>query len=104
VDRSVRIGALAGVVAPALLATVFVGLTIAERGFLDRAGWSPIHRRRVEWPSLLALVDGISSKVAVTERSGKDEPNLRGRYAPTRFTCAARPSLKQTRTASVRLT
>jgi hypothetical protein len=46
-------GAVAGIVAPVLLAAVFIALTLVERGFLHRAGWSAIRRTEVEWPSLL---------------------------------------------------
>lgn len=32
---------------------MFTGLTLGERGFLERSGWSALHRTPVEWPSLL---------------------------------------------------
>src|SRR5438105_5695916 len=55
VQPSVRVRSLAGGVAPPLFVAVLVALTMAERGFLHRVGWSPVHRTKVEWPSLLAL-------------------------------------------------
>lgn len=44
---------MAGLAAAALLAVVFVVLSLVERGFLARVGWSSIRRTSVEWPSLL---------------------------------------------------
>jgi hypothetical protein len=46
---------MVGGLAPALFLVVLVVLTVAERDFLRRAGWSAVHRTPVEWPSLLAL-------------------------------------------------
>lgn len=53
--RNLILGALAGVLAPLVLVVVLVVVTAAERPYLDRIGWSAIHRTAVEWPSLLAL-------------------------------------------------
>lgn len=50
-----RLGILAGAVTPPLLATVFVALTIAQRAFLERLGWSPVRETAVAWPSVLAI-------------------------------------------------
>jgi hypothetical protein len=47
------VGAAVGILAPTLLAVVFVVLSIVERGFLHEVGWSAIRRTDVEWPSLL---------------------------------------------------
>lgn len=48
-------GAGGGVVAPLLLAVVFLALTLTQLGFLREVGWSAIRRTDVEWPSLLEL-------------------------------------------------
>lgn len=50
-----RVGVVAGVGAPCLLAVVFVVLTLVQRSFLERGGWSALHRSAVEWPSVLEL-------------------------------------------------
>jgi len=55
VQPSVRVRLLAGGLTPPLFVAVLVVLTVAERRFLHRVGWSAVHRTRVEWPSLLAL-------------------------------------------------
>jgi hypothetical protein len=52
---TVFVGALAGVIAPALLVLVLAVVTLVELSFLHRLGWSAVRRTRVEWPSLLAL-------------------------------------------------
>jgi hypothetical protein len=52
---SVRARSIAGGLAPPLFLIVLVVLTVAERDFLRRVGWSAVHRTPVEWPSLLAL-------------------------------------------------
>lgn len=48
----------AGRVAPVCLALVILGLTLGEMSYLREVGWSPIHRTRTEWPSLLELGPG----------------------------------------------
>jgi Protein of unknown function (DUF998) len=50
-----RAGAAAGLFASALLAAVFVGLTVYQADHLRAMGWSAVHRSKVEWPSLLEL-------------------------------------------------
>lgn len=50
-----RLGGYAGILAPPLIGITLVALTLAERGFLRQAGWSPIKRTPVEWPSVLLL-------------------------------------------------
>ncbi|WP_182378688.1 DUF998 domain-containing protein [Nocardioides sp. WS12] len=42
-------------IASALLPGVMAGLTLRQRDFLDRVGWSPVGRTDTQWPSLLAL-------------------------------------------------
>jgi hypothetical protein len=53
--RAIRLGAVAGMVAPMLLAIVFVSLSLRQQSFLESSGWSAVHRTKVEWPSLLEL-------------------------------------------------
>lgn len=53
--RTDEVGTAAGLIAPALFAVVVTALTLRERAFLNASGWSPLHKSRVEWPSLLAL-------------------------------------------------
>ena len=45
---------MAGALAPAAFVLVLVPLTLASRGFMADAGWSPVERRDVMWPSILA--------------------------------------------------
>jgi len=52
---SVCARSIAGGLAPPLFLIVLVVLTVAERDFLRRVGWSAVERTPVEWPSLLAL-------------------------------------------------
>ena len=54
---SQRALALAGVVAPILLAAVVAVLTVAEYEFARDLGWHPIRRTAAGWPSVLALGD-----------------------------------------------
>jgi Protein of unknown function (DUF998) len=49
---------VAGMVAPTLLVVVVVVLTLHQRSFLESAGWSPVGRTPVQWPSLLTLGPG----------------------------------------------
>ena len=42
-------------IAPLLLSGTIITLTIMNAGFLRSSGWSPVHRTKVEWPSLLTL-------------------------------------------------
>jgi hypothetical protein len=50
-----RAGAAAGLLASALLASLFAGLTVYQSQHLRAVGWSAVHRTKVEWPSLLEL-------------------------------------------------
>jgi len=52
-----RVSNWAGIVGAPLLAATIVGVTLAERAFLADAGWHPVRRTRVGWPSVLALSD-----------------------------------------------
>lgn len=53
--RGLLFGAVSGVIAPALLLLVLIGVTLGELSFLRDVGWSAVRRTEVEWPSLLAL-------------------------------------------------
>ncbi len=46
---------MAGALAPPAFVLVLVPLTLASRGFLAEVGWSPVERRDVMWPSVLAV-------------------------------------------------
>jgi hypothetical protein len=48
-------GAVAGVIAPALFALTVLTVTLADWSFLSSYGWSAVHRTPVEWPSVLML-------------------------------------------------
>lgn len=50
-----RIGAAAGLAAGPLFLTIVVVLTIVERGWLHRYGWSYLHDNNVPWPSGLSV-------------------------------------------------
>jgi len=52
--RLIRLGLLAGLLAPLLLSALLIGLTLAERDYLESVRWSPVRRNQIEWPSLLA--------------------------------------------------
>jgi Protein of unknown function (DUF998) len=64
VKRHLRSALAAGFVAPVFFAIVLVVLTIHQREFLDAAGWSPVRRTAVEWPSLLMLGPGGWAMIA----------------------------------------
>ena len=51
----VRAAAIAGVVRPALFATVFVALTTVQYEFMIEIGWRPLRDPAGAWPSGLAL-------------------------------------------------
>lgn len=59
-----RAGAAAALLASALLGSVFLGLTVYQAPHLEAAGWSAVHRTKVEWPSLLELGPGGWIEVA----------------------------------------
>ena len=59
-----RVSIWAGIVAAPLLAAAIVAVTLREREFLADAGWDPVRRTRVGWPSVLALSDSGSILVA----------------------------------------
>jgi hypothetical protein len=46
---------VAGATAPVVFVASALLLTIRQRSFLDRAGWSAVARTEVEWPSILSL-------------------------------------------------
>ena len=46
---------MAGALAPPAFVLVLVPLTLASRGYLADVGWSPVERRDVMWPSILAV-------------------------------------------------
>lgn len=41
--------------APVGFGVLLVGLTIRQRGYLDRVGWDPVRRNETQWPSILGL-------------------------------------------------
>jgi predicted ferric reductase len=59
-----RVSNWAGIVAAPLLAAAIVAVTLSERAFLADAGWDPVRRTRVGWPSVLALSDSGAIVVA----------------------------------------
>lgn len=70
-DRLRSLATVAGIIAPLLLAAVFLALTIEERSFLRSSGWSAIHRTEVEWPSVLELgAHGWVMQVALVAAAG----------------------------------
>lgn len=44
--------------APVLFGALLLGLTIGQRGYLDRVGWDPVRRNETLWPSILGLGPG----------------------------------------------
>lgn len=50
-----KIGAVAGMVGPALFGIVVLALTLAQYAFMRSLGWDPILRPTFDWPSGLAL-------------------------------------------------
>jgi len=53
-SRLIRLAALAGIIAPILLAVVVTGLTIIQADFMRSIGWNPFGPV-IDWPSGLAL-------------------------------------------------
>jgi uncharacterized protein DUF998 len=53
-SRLIKLGALAGIVGPALFAVIVTGLTFAEADFMRSIGWQPFGNV-LDWPSGLAM-------------------------------------------------
>lgn len=65
-----RLGLLAGLVAPPLLVGSTVLLTILDHEYLHDQGWSAVQRNEVQWPSLLMLGPHGHIAIAVVAVSG----------------------------------